>query len=143
MNYSTAVFLVNDNIRAILGTYEAEENAKRTMFKTLDPTIKVGDYIVVPTDTRHKMTVLKVTDVGVEVDFDSNTQVPWVISTLDRASYENTLAQESTMIDAIKSAELRKKRDELRKALVIDAEAIRGLQISKMGQTPVLEASKT
>lgn len=36
MNYSTAVFLINDKVRAVYGTYEAGERAAKTMFKTFD-----------------------------------------------------------------------------------------------------------
>lgn len=120
MNYSTAVFLINKHARAVLATYEAEDNAKRTMFKTLDPDLKVGDYVIVPTDTRHKMTVVKIVEADVDVDFDSQTQVQWVMGDFDRTAFEQTLAQEQQAITAIKSAEMRKKRDDLRAAILAD-----------------------
>lgn len=118
MNYSTAVFLINANVRAVLCTYEAEDHAKKTMFKTLDKSVRVGDLVVVPTDTRHKMTVCKVTDVDVDVDFDCATPVNWVVTKVDRAAHETTLSQEAEAIATIKSAETRKKRDELRAAIM-------------------------
>ena len=138
MNYSTAVFLINKHTRAILATYEEGENAKRTMFKTLDETLKPGDFVIVPTDTRHKMTVCKVMEADVDVNFDDTMPVAWVIGKVDRAAYEQTLAQEATAIQTIKSAELRKKRNDLRDAVLADSlEAIKALPITAMnGDTP-------
>lgn len=133
MNYSTAIFLINKNARAIVATYEAEDNAKRTVFKTLDHDIKTGDFVIVPTDTRHKMTVCKVVDTDVDVDFDSATPMLWVISRIFRAPHEEILAQEQVAIQAIKSAEVRKKRDEMRDALFKDhLETLKALPIAAM-----------
>lgn len=123
MNYSTAIFLISDKARALLCTYECGENAKRTLFKTLDQTIGVDDYVVVPTDTRHKMTVVKVVEIDVEPDFDTAEDVAWVIGVVHREDYEVLKAQEGDAIAKIKAAEKRKKREELRAALIADAEA--------------------
>lgn len=77
MNYSTAIFLINKDVRAIAVTYEKidmnQDTTKMkfsapylsggklptgaTVFKTMDPKVKVDDYVTVPTDTRHGMTV--------------------------------------------------------------------------------------
>jgi hypothetical protein len=131
MNYSTAVFLINKNVRAVLATYEAEDTAKRTLFKTLDPTLKAGDFAIVPTDTRHKMTVVKIVETDVDVDFDSPTPVQWIMGKVDRTSYDEMLAQEQQAITVIKSAELRKKRDDLRKAMFADhVETLKALPIA-------------
>lgn len=131
MNYSTAVFLINKNVRAVLATYEAEDTAKRTVFKTLDETLTVGDYVVVPTDTRHKMTVCKIVETDVDVDFDAPAQVLWIIGKIDRAGYDGVLAQEAKAITAIKSAELRKKRDDLRSTMFADhIETLKALPIA-------------
>lgn len=132
MNYSTAVFLINDTTRAISCTYEAGDNAPRTIFKTFDQDIKVGDFVVVPTETRHKMTVVKVVEVDLDIDFDSPTQLAWVISTLDKAAYERTLAQEQKAIQMVVSAERKKKKDELRAAIFADhSERLKTLEIAQ------------
>ena len=131
MNYTTAVFLINNKVRAIMATYEGDDTNKnlRTMFKTLDQTIQVGDFIVVPTNTRHGMTVNKVVEVDVSVDFDSDKPVTWVVAKLDLGAYTKTMAQEDTAVMTIKSAEVRRKRDELRASLIKDSEAIAALQL--------------
>lgn len=133
MNYSTAVFLINKQVRAVLATYEADDRASKTMFKTLDPTIGVGDFIIVPTDTRHRMTVCKVTDVDATVDFDSSTPVAWVVGKIDRRMYEETIKQEENAIEAIKSAEYRRRRESLRDSLMADAEALKALPLYANG----------
>jgi hypothetical protein len=133
VNYSTAIFLINKHARAIAATYEAEDNAKRSIFKTLDQEISIGDFVVVPTDTRHKMTVVKVVEVDVDVDFDAPTPVQWIIGVVNRGYHEDLLKQESEAIKVIKSAELRKKRDELREAMFKDhLETIKALPLAAM-----------
>ena len=143
MNYSTAVFLINHNIRAVVGTYEAGDNAPRTTFKTLDPSLKEGDFVVVPTTTRHNMTVVKIVAVDVDVDFDNSSAMQWVICKINQAPYNDVLAQEASAINAIKSAETRRKRDELRDALLKDqAEIIKALPIASAGNNDALPASE-
>jgi predicted Mrr-cat superfamily restriction endonuclease len=128
MNYSTAVFLINKTMRAVLADYENQENGhgpnyKKVMFKTLDASIKVGDLCVVPTDTRHKMTVVKVTDVDVNVDFDDATQVKWIIQRVDHSSYDQVLKDEAVAVETIKRAEFRKRRQTLLDDIVADDRA--------------------
>lgn len=130
MNYSKAIFLISDQARAIMVIYEDCEHAERTMFKTLNPDISVNDYVVVQTNTRHHMTVCKVMEVDVDVDFDAADEVKWIIGTVNKADFDDLVRQESDAISKIKSAEKRKRRDELRDALVADAgEALTSLPI--------------
>lgn len=136
MNYSKVVFLINSKVRAIRATYEAQDNAPRTLFKTLDPNTKIDDYVVVATDSRHKMTVVKVKEVDVEVDHDSEETVQWVIGKVDKDSYDVILKQEEQAIATIKSAETTRKRNELKKSLLMDAEEkIKALPIYSNGDS--------
>lgn len=122
MNYSMAIFLISEDVRAVMVTYEEGEDAPRTMYKTFDKSIKVGDYVTVPTNTRHKMTVCKVADVDIEPDVENETNVEWIIGMVDRANFEDISKQEDEAIRKIKSAEKRRKRAELRESLLADAE---------------------
>lgn len=131
MNYSTAIFLINKDVRAILVNYEPNLPEKLCMFKTLDKTIKKDDFVVVPTHTRHGMTVSKVMEVDVDVDFDNQTLVDWIVTKVDRSQYEVTLSQEGDALAVIKSAEKTKKRNELAAALLADSkDALKALPIS-------------
>jgi hypothetical protein len=133
MNYSTAIFLVNKSVRAIAGIYEDDDNGKRPVpkqiFKTLDPSISAGDFVLVPTNTRHKMTVNKVVEVDVDVDFDNATPMAWVIGVVDRTEFERTTKMEEQAIATIKSAEKRRRQDELRAALLKDNPELQTLAI--------------
>ena len=126
MNYTRAIFLISDDVRAIDCAYEADtpnREAERTTFKSLDAKIKVDDYVLVPTDTRHKMTVCQVKAVDVEADVEATADILWIIGVVDRANFEEITRQEGEAIATIKSAEKRRRRDELRKSLLVDAEA--------------------
>lgn len=133
MNYSAAIFLINKHARAILCTYDDEPGTKPTVFKTLDPAIVEDDFVVVETDTRHKMTVVKVVETDVDIDFDATATIRWIVGRVDRNAHDETLQQERAAIRAIKSAELRKKREGLRDALLADhVETIKALPIAAM-----------
>lgn len=131
MNYTTAIFLINKDVRAIMVNYEPHSPEKLSMFKTLDKTIKKDDYVIVPTHTRHNMTVSKVIETDVDVDFDNGLPVEWIVAKVDRRQYEVTLSQEGDAIAVIKSAEKTKKRNELAAALLADSkDALKALPIT-------------
>ena len=127
MNLSTAIMLFNKDIRAIATIYDLEptpgsagKTPARTIYKTLDPTIAKDDLLLIPTDTRYKMSVVKVVEVDVEVDYDSPVEIKWVISKVDRSDYEANRAMEFQMGDVIRSAEKRRKREELQASILKD-----------------------
>lgn len=133
MNYSTAIFLISDAVRAINISYEPNCN-KRRVFKTLDPNIKVEDFVVIPTGSRYKMTVVKVEEVDLDLDIDTPDEIEWIVGVVDRADFEEIEAQEADAIAKIKSAEKRRKREELRKNLLADAEDdLKALPIYSVG----------
>jgi hypothetical protein len=130
MNPSKIVFLINESTRAVMGVYE--EHQKPTMFKTFDPDIAVNDLVVVESDTRHGMTVVKITAVDVDVNFDESDKVKWVVQRIDTPAFAKTIAQEQAAISAVAQAEQRRKREELRASLFRDhEEKIKTLEISK------------
>lgn len=114
MHDSRRVFLLDPEPRCILATYEPEGLApydskkERKEFKTFDETIVVDDFIVVPTDTRHKMTIMKVVEVDVDPDLESSKKVDWVVAKTSNSVYQDLLAQESKILDLVNAA--KKKR---------------------------------
>lgn len=133
MNYSTAVFLINKAVRAVKVSYDRDAvNPEKcagslTLFKTFDPSVEVGDYVVVPTDTRWNMTVCRVEEVDAEVDLESAVTVGWLVGKVDRAAYQAVLAQENSAIAAIRSAEKRRRQEELAATLLKDNPELQGL----------------
>ncbi len=131
LNLTSAVFLINDQVRAIKCTYEPGERQPDYIFKTLDKTIRVDDYVVIPTDTRHGMTVAKVSAVDVEVDMESNVQLKWIVSGVDKPTYDEILAMEKDAIDKIREARALQKREELKASLkFLETDNIKKLAIS-------------
>lgn len=115
MNYSNVILLICDDARAIRVSYE--DNSKTTIKKTIDPHIKKGDYVVVETGTRWNMTVCKVVETDVEVDFDSDEELGWIIERVDMDRFDNIKVQETAAIQAIKEDEKRKKREAIQAQL--------------------------
>ena len=142
MNYSTAVFLINKSVRAIKAAYETDTQGNPTnisLFKTFNADIKPGDIVVVPTNTRVGMTCCRVTEVDVDFDIDQQKEITWVVDVVDHAEHERTLAEEQKAIAAIKSAELRKKREDLAKNLLADKlPELQSLSIANMA-APTIE----
>lgn len=125
MDNSKIVFLVNDAARAVRAQYEdgTAQAVKSHTFKTLDATLKVGDFAVVQSGTRWGYTVVKITEINVDVDFDSNIELKWLVAKVDLAAFERIVEMENAAIAVVQSAELRRKKAELRKTLFADQEA--------------------
>lgn len=132
MNYSTAVMLINQNIRAVRGQYE--ENGNPETFKTLDQALKIEDMAVVESCTRWGMTTVKITEVDVEVDFDSTKKIGWVVGKVNTTEHEDLKKMETAAIELIKKGELRKRREDIRKNTLdaVSAGEIDNLAIARL-----------
>ena len=122
-NYSNAIFLLHDKARAMQGIFEADtlaSQAKREMFKTFDPSIQEGDLVVVETGTRHHASVVRITKADVAPAFQSSEQTRWIICKVDVEKYIKLQAMEAEAIEAVKQAELRKERADLKKTMFAD-----------------------
>lgn len=122
MNYTKAILIVDDNVKVVKVNYDSNNNDK--YFKTLLMDLAKDDLVVIPTATRHNMTVGKIVETDCLINLDDNDQISWVIQKVDKDSYENTLKQENVAIEQIKSAELRKKKSDLLDAIKVDQAVI-------------------
>lgn len=144
MNYSTAIFLINKAVRAVKVSYDQDKAqpgnpaGNLQLFKTFDASLAKGDFVIVPTDTRWNMTVCRIEEVGVEIDLESSAQVGWLIGRADRGDYDIVVADEEAAITAIKSAEKRRKQEELIASLIADNPDLAHLQSVRPG--PALPA---
>jgi preprotein translocase subunit YajC len=136
------IFLANEYVRGVLAIYnadvpEGQPQPKKTFYKTFDAGIEKGDFVIVPSGTRHSMTVVKVTDVDVEIDLANQTPVTWIIGKIDRRAHEKTLAQESEMLNVIRAAEKKKMTDELKATVfgTVDQNTIAKLAIAQRANT--------
>lgn len=117
MNYSTAIFLIDETVRAVVCSYEGDRNDRMTTFKTIDASIKKDDLVIVPTTTRAGFTVVRVIDDLVDIDYDNQTQMSWILGRVDREPYDKIIAQESSIVQQVKEAEISRKRSELANSL--------------------------
>lgn len=131
MNYSKSIFLINQNARSVLVSYDGNDlREKKMMFKTLDASIKKDDLVVVPTTTRYNMTVCKVIDTDVDVDYDSPEEILWVVQKVDQESYKTILAQEQVAIQVIRTSETKRKRADLAKVFLANNEELASLPLA-------------
>lgn len=143
MNYSTAVMLINANIKAVRGQYE--ENGIIEIFKTLDQSLRKDDIVVVESGTRWKYTTVKILDVvNVTVDFDSDKIIKWVVQKVDIVTHAAIKEMEDKAIEVIKAGEMRKRREDIRKNTLdaVAAGEIDKLDIAKLSGVPQIEAAK-
>ncbi len=98
-----------------------------TMFKTLDKTIKAGDIVMVPSETRHKITTVKVIEEDVEVDHDNTKKVDWIVGKLNTDLAQSYIDFETKILAKVKSADKAKRQRELRESLTKDKPELEGL----------------
>lgn len=134
MHNSRKVFLLDQEPRCILADYENGPNPKTCEFKTNDMSIKVDDYIVVPTNTRHGMTVCKVVKVDVEPNLDCESEMYWVVSRIDTTNFDNVTQQEQSFLTAAASAEKRRKKEQLKKDFLADIDS--DIKVIEYNSTP-------
>lgn len=138
MNESKIVFLINDDVRAVKACYEPD--GKSDYFKTFDDSVAVDDLVIVETNTRHGMTVVKVTEIDAEVNLESSENVRWIVGKVDFDHHERLISQEKEAIAAVHSAERARKKRELKEALFADAQdKIETLAIAKAASEEVVE----
>jgi hypothetical protein len=138
VNYSTAVFLINDKCRAIEVIYEPDiegcKPAKREIVKTFDQAIKTGDLLIVPSTTRFNVTTVKVTNVDVDLDPTTHEHIRWVIGTIDMAVFDELKATEDGAIAMIKAAERTDAKKKLREKMFahVDEEKLKALALANL-----------
>lgn len=148
VNPSLAVFLINREVRGVMCAYDFEDDkhtkplhGKTYLFKTLDQSIQKGDLVVVPTSTRVGFTVVKVIDIDVEPDYNSDIDYKWVVSKLDTSTYDGLIKKEEAGKQAIREAEKLAARNELKEKLFqFNEEKLKALPLYKNGNTtPAVE----
>lgn len=112
MHESRKVFLIEESCLCIEATYN--ENDAPKQFKTFDSSIEIDDYLIVPKDTCHKMTVVKVTKINIHPDIKSDKAMDWVIGKVDRSQFEDTLDRESRFIQKAREGERKREMAQMK-----------------------------
>lgn len=144
MNPSKIIFVINDDVRGIACSYEPSSSPSikpsTTVFKSFDQTLKPGDFVVVPTDTRHDMTVVRVEEVDVHVDYENGGEMKWIIDKVNTETHAANCLAEKEAIEAVQNAERARKKAELKNALFKDHEdTLKTLAIANAGDSEVTE----
>jgi len=136
MNLTTAIFLVNRDVRGIAVKFGHNMDTTQDIrtaytYKSLDQTIKKDDLVIVPSGTGHKFTIARVSDVDVDIDYESSIQYKWIAGKFDPQPYEDLLKKEEKVIEVVRKAEFGRKRKELAAALKESVEGITTLELAK------------
>lgn len=162
---SLLVFLLDDRVRGVRAVYEkldqedlyragaraepmaygdeAEKRAaklKGYLFKTVDPSLAVGDLVVVPTDTRHGFTVCKIVEVDVEPDMTLTTEVKWIVNKIDVSNYFDVLESEKSIKQKVADRALAEQRRKLKETLLGDFEGAAGMTLALSLDADIAEA---
>lgn len=137
MNYTRAIFIANEAVRAVKVNYDPKFNefdapsssggrdmadTHNKWFKSLDPDLKVGDLVIVPTNTRHGGAVCKVLEIAEHVDLDSKFDMDWIKAKYSDEPYDNLIKQEKFIIDKLQANERKKRNAKLRAEVFADDE---------------------
>ena len=133
MHKSLDVFILSDDVRGMKACYEP--NGTSALFKTFDEDIAVDDYIVVETNTRHNMTVVQVTAVDVEPDYNDDTPVKWVINKVYLGALDNILEAEQEANRFIAECTKRSERKRLQQGLVEMDDSVKALSLFSRKET--------
>lgn len=152
-NYSLAVFLLEDTTRCVAVSYDPTDTVyqpnsskrvpKTVSFKTLDQALAVGDYVIVPTETRHGFTVGKVEEVDLAVDFSSSEQMRWVADRFDKDVYKQILTQEEGIVGKVRHANVNAAKRSMQEALFEMDPSLRQFKNGIAGPTPVAPPAPT
>ena len=118
-NNSLAVFLVDDRVQCVKVAYDKADSYGKVLakdvksFKTFDNTLKVGDLVTIPCDTRWGFTVGSVTEVNCLVNYANPEEMRWIAGKVDKGTYDELLKQEHKLIGNVAKAEEQSARSEL------------------------------
>lgn len=142
MNFDRIIFVIKKELRVIKVEYdpEAVSNGAKpntSLVKTFDTQVKVGDSVVVPTNSRAMMTVAQVVEVDVNIEVKSGGPIPWLISKvheLDISNHERLKEMEAEAIKELMKVEMENEREQLRDNLqAYQKNAIEKLAIAQIG----------
>lgn len=137
MNLSAAIMLVRpDEVRPVRVEYDPDNkynNNPMRVFKTVDPDIKVGDLVIAQTNTRHKFTIVKVSEVDFPVDFnDTSEQWGWIGGKFDVDGFADLIKIEDQVRGKVAKAQENKMRSELIQAMGLGEVSFSDVQLRRL-----------
>lgn len=136
MNLSAAIMLVRpEEVRPVHVEYDPDNkynNNPMKVFKTVDPTIKVGDLVIAQTNTRHKFTIVKVTEVDFAMDFNDSEPWGWIGRKFDVAVFDDIIKIEDGVRSKVAKANENKMRNELIQAMGLGDVSFNDVQLRRL-----------
>lgn len=141
MNLSAAIMLVRrEEVFPLRVEYDPDNkynNNPTKVFKTLDPSIKKGDLVIVQTNTRHGFTIVKVTEAKFAVDFNSTEEWGWCAGKFDVDAFKNVLTIEDSVKGKVAEAQENKMRAELIEAMGLGSVSFNDVQLRRLAPASV------
>jgi hypothetical protein len=136
MNKSLAILIANDSARLVPCRFGPKGDVY--WYKTLDPSIKVDDLVIVQTDNRYSVAVvIDLPAAVIDPTVDNGIVYKWIVAKFDDTAFKLLLAQEQKILDTILNAQLRKKRREIRAEIMDGDEELKALPLVEMGPVQV------
>lgn len=136
MNLSAAIMLVRpDAVRPVRVEYDPDNkynNSPMKVFKTVDPSITVGDLVIVQTHTRHGFTIAKVTAVDFAVDYNDGQEWGWIGGKFDHEAFKSIIAIEDGVKNKVAKANENKMRQEIIAAMGLGEVSFNDLQLRRL-----------
>ena len=118
-NPSIAVFLMEGSqARAIAVNFDPADKHNRELFKTFDQSIKVDDVVLFPTASRVGFSTGIVVETDVDFDLNTTKEVRWLAGVVDTKAHARLVEQDKELGSMIRKSELRRKRTEMREAVM-------------------------
>lgn len=121
MNYSTAVLLVSEQVKAIgvkFGTSGGSLSGKEYVYKTTED-VELGDLVLVQTDDNiYSYKVVEVTNLDPEVPFEGDRKIKWIVQKVDLTLRETNEEREAEVVEKVMQANKKSKREQLRDMLM-------------------------
>jgi len=136
LNLSAAIMLVRpDAVFPVRVEYDPDNkynNNPTRVFKTVDPSIKKDDLVIVTTTTRHGFTICKVTEVGFPVDFNSAEAWGWIGGKFDKEAFASLIKIEEGVQQRVAKASENKMRKEIMDAMGLGEVSFDDLQLRRL-----------
>lgn len=119
MQLSDTVLSENPDFKFVNVVFAPYTGTKSYSYKTMMTDIEVGDKILVWAKNQ-ELKVVEVVQVldPLEVDLDPSIKYSWVVQKVDNSHYEACMEMEAQLVEKLRKAILRKKKEQLRDDLL-------------------------
>lgn len=116
MNYSTLAIILDEKVRLVRCVFS--DGGKEYLYKTLDDTIKVDDFVVVDYGIQLKdFKVVKVVEVDCVAELSEGIPYKWIVYKVELDKAKSVLKAEAKLVEEVRIQEIAVKRKQLKEAM--------------------------